>query len=637
MQKAKSLSAFLVLFLLSAAPCAAQTEKYDIAFSTILGGQHEDSARGVAVHDRYTLIVGGSGGTCMWNSSYGYNCSPNAPVTNSILANCPVVQDPLVPSDFQGIHDGLVILMDNRTAKPLWCRLIGGPNYDRFYGAAFDDLGNIYVAGRAGYGFPIVGNTFQKNFEPTTTTIFGPYGHQNGVVVQLDMQGRVKRSSYLSFDGTMVGVRNLDSNPATGELYVYAASENDDAAAKGIVSTNAFQPHHSGSWDGLVVKIAPNLSRISCATYFGGSGGESITPSVAYSAADDTILIYGETTSPDLPVTGACTGCTPAGKGGPVFNGPGSPDPTDMYLAKISDDCRHLLFATYIGGTGQEFSETNGVAVSDNGDIVVSGLTTAADFPRSSQFAQASYGGKKDALLAKLSRTGSLISIGTLGGRENEYDGGEGVTFDEAGNIYVTGGTYSYNFPVTNGSVKNGGLDIFATKLSPDLSELRFSSYYGSAQDDRGRAVRVNPRDGSWWIAGVTVPSTSFPLKHELQSSPSWGPLESFFMKLERPLELSYSARSTPAGFTYDISLSGGIPGEEQVFVLGTKSGKFKYVTCPNQQLGMADPIVANIANADAAGNVNFSVTLPRPLAAPLLLQSAEWWSCRASGVEVVQ
>ncbi len=58
-----------------------------------------------------------------------------------------------------------------------------------------------------------------------------------------------------------------------------------------------------------------------------------------------------------------------------------------------------------------------------------------------------------DAFVAKLNASGSALLYGTyLGG--NSDDSGNGIAVDGAGNAYVTGQTYSTNFPTTAGTLQ---------------------------------------------------------------------------------------------------------------------------------------------------------------------------------------
>lgn len=113
-----------------------------------------------------------------------------------------------------------------------------------------------------------------------------------------------------------------------------------------------------------------------------------------------------------------------------------------------------------------------------------------------------------------------LIASTFVGGEtwENPYD----MTTDANGNVYITGNTFSFEYPLTPGAYdqindKNqptdttAAGDVYISKLSPDLSQLLASTFLGSTHQDWGRAIVVEP-GGNVVVAGMaggfTFPTT---------------------------------------------------------------------------------------------------------------------------------
>ncbi len=72
-----------------------------------------------------------------------------------------------------------------------------------------------------------------------------------------------------------------------------------------------------------------------------------------------------------------------------------------------------------------------------------------------------------------------------LGG--NDYDGGEGIAIDASGNIYVTGSTYSLDFPTTLGAYDtsfSGDNDVFIVKFDSSGTSLLAATYMGGSSYD---------------------------------------------------------------------------------------------------------------------------------------------------------
>ncbi|MGI6482766.1 MAG: SBBP repeat-containing protein [Methanobacterium sp.] len=95
---------------------------------------------------------------------------------------------------------------------------------------------------------------------------------------------------------------------------------------------------------------------------------------------------------------------------------------------------------------------------------------------------------------------------------EPTTDYGYGVAVDGDGNAYITGYTYSTNFPTTSDAYQTshaGGWDVFVSKLNPSGTGLVYSTYLGGTDYDYGYGVAVDG-DGNAYITGETY-STNFP------------------------------------------------------------------------------------------------------------------------------
>jgi hypothetical protein len=80
-----------------------------------------------------------------------------------------------------------------------------------------------------------------------------------------------------------------------------------------------------------------------------------------------------------------------------------------------------------------------------------------------------------------------------LGG--STYDEGHGITVDGSNSAYITGETYSTDFPLLNAyqsankAALVGASSVFVSKLSPDGSTLVYSTYIGGSGNTNGEMV----------------------------------------------------------------------------------------------------------------------------------------------------
>src|SRR5207248_633930 len=84
-----------------------------------------------------------------------------------------------------------------------------------------------------------------------------------------------------------------------------------------------------------------------------------------------------------------------------------------------------------------------------------------------------------------------VLSYSTyLGGTDS--DSGYGIAVDDAGNAYITGETFSSNFPTSIGAYQTSSLaspDVFITKLNASGTGLVYSTYLGGGGGDTGLSI----------------------------------------------------------------------------------------------------------------------------------------------------
>lgn len=174
-----------------------------------------------------------------------------------------------------------------------------------------------------------------------------------------------------------------------------------------------------------------------------------------------------------------------------------------------------LVYSTYLGGSQDDSG--NGIAVDSAGNAYVTGETASTNFP-TAQALDDSSNGFEDVFVTKLNVAGSALVYSTyLGGSTS--DSGLGIALDSAGNAYLTGITRSTDFPMVNAldNSRGGASDVFVSKLNAAGSALLYSTYLGGAGNESGRGIAVDPA-GNPYVTGATF-SSDFPTVNAIQST----------------------------------------------------------------------------------------------------------------------
>ena len=158
-----------------------------------------------------------------------------------------------------------------------------------------------------------------------------------------------------------------------------------------------------------------------------------------------------------------------------------------------------------------------------------------------------------------------VLSYATyLGG--SDADLAMGVALGSGGEVYLTGGTSSANFPVKGAfqTAFGGSEDVFVTKLDAAGATLVYSTFLGASSNERGMSIAVDG-NGKAIVTGFTQ-STNFPLKNAFQST-SGTNTDAFVAKL------------AASGAALEFSTYLGGSGYDYAYAVATDSGGAAYVT----------------------------------------------------------
>lgn len=331
---------------------------------------------------------------------------------------------------------------------------------------------NIYLTGYTkSLAFPVTTGVYQNNYT----------GGIDCYITKMDPNG-----SFIYYS-TYIGGTDWELPYA-----IHVTANNEPIIAGFGSSTNypytsgSIQPASGGGLsDGFITKLSASGNSLEYSSYLGGTDRDYIYD-MAVGPGGEAYLT-GYTLSHDFPVTSGAYSNSVGGYG-------------DIFVAKVSADGSTLDYSTLVSGTN--FDIANSIAINSNGDAFVAGNTGSSDLPATSGAYQnsASFAGSgldEDAFVLRLSADGSTLKYLTyLGG--SDTDAAYSLDINVNDEVFVTGVTYSTNFPTTTtafqtGTSSNlGSGDLFVARLSSSGSSMTYGTYLGGTDVDFCKSIRVN-------------------------------------------------------------------------------------------------------------------------------------------------
>jgi beta-propeller repeat-containing protein/centrosomal CEP192-like protein len=424
-----------------------------LAYSTYLGGTGDEFGHGIAVDSLGNAYVTGS------------TTSTDFPTTTS----------PFQSKSKCGSRSTAFVTKVNPTGTALvYSTYLGGScgnvvptlgGGEISFGIAIDGSGDAYVTGQ----------TSSSDFPITATAYQSTNGGGAIFFTELNPAGSaLLYSTYLHGNGgEYTRAIAVDSN---GIAYITGVTSSTTFP---VILATAFQTTAKATDTAFLSKIDPTkvgTGSLLYSTYLGGSGGE-FGQGIAVDSSGNA-YITGITTSKDFPIMNAFQTT--------LKNTNGTAFVTRIDTTKTGS--AGLVYSTYLGGSGStnQADNGNGIALDSAFNAYVVGSTASSDFPTTPGVfkTQGPTNGNTTAFVSKLDTTKSGASSLTystfFGGSTLET--GFGIAVDSLGDAWITGDTFSKDFPLTLGAPQNKlvGAPGFVSGLNPTAtSPLLFSTYFG--------------------------------------------------------------------------------------------------------------------------------------------------------------
>ncbi|MBS1771368.1 MAG: SBBP repeat-containing protein [Bacteroidetes bacterium] len=410
-----------------------------------------------------------------------------APYTYLVLGNNKinlsskyVLKDNVLSFDVEGDAGSGDIVIDPTVA---WSTYFGGTNYEFGASVVTDTSGNAYLCGNT---------SSTSNIATSGSYLATLAGNKDGFLAKFDDAGNLQWATYYGGSAN----DNFFYLAADTLNNIYACGIT--ASTSGIATSTAQQTSFGGgNCDAYLVKFTTS-GTVTWATYYGGTDDEGVLSAfddymvgVAWDHATNSVFLCGNTLSNGLATSSAYQ-TSRSGN-------------SDGYLARFSA-AGVLQWSTYYGGSSDD--KITKAACDGLGNVYITGETqSSSGIASSTTVQQNTYGGSKDAFVARFSSTGTLSWSTYLGGSSSES--AVGIATDITGAVYVAGTTQSSTGIATTGvfqpTINGSSSDAFLVKYNP-TGVRAWGTYFGGTSADQTADIAIDAT-GNVCFSGTTASS----------------------------------------------------------------------------------------------------------------------------------
>lgn len=520
-----------------------QGAKYDLYVSP--GADPEDiriqvhGATGMSVEDD-ALVTTTSSATVMDSGlDIFYDTNSNDKVTGEFK---------LIGDDTYGFEVGDYDRTKTLVIDPvLSCTLWGGDIGTNGMGLAIDDDGNVYHSGLTRINMYTSPGAYDETYNGNISDSYlVKFNHNLSEVLFATYIGGNQ------FEYPRVYIFN-------GRLFFAGNTNSTDFPT----TPGAYDETPNGRNDGFIMELTTTGDALIFSTLIGGHHFDALG-NIAM-LPNGSIAAGGNTASDTFPTTAGAYQTTWGG------------GTNDTVFFILSSDGADLLYSTFFGGTDIDIGNT--MQLGPDGNLYRIIGTYSDGLPTHASAYQTSRNGDRDAYIQRFNTTSMTFDQHSyLGG--SAYDVASGIYILDDGTIYISGQTYSSDFPTTPGSYDttyaNNG-DFFIMKMSSDFSTIYNSTFIGGGMKEEHPTVDIDSY-GNVIIGGKTW-SINYPTTAgAFQTSFNGGPYDAVLTRMDGNLKGLINSTYF-GGNDEDIILSTVLNRYDQIYVAGSSGSETGFPT----------------------------------------------------------
>jgi hypothetical protein len=421
-----------------------------------------------------TLVIDPIPGPPITYSTYlGGNMTDELFSVKVDLSNNVYVTGQVTSTDFpitsgfnNAFSDACVTKLNSTATAIIYSVLIGGSSGEWANSLAINSAGNVFIAGITGStDFPVSIFADDRTYNGGTADAF---------VAKLSSTGTsLLYSTYLG--GSLYDKANELDLDADGSAYVTGITE----SANFPTTTGALDRTMGGDQDPFVTKVNSSGSALTYSTYLGDSSDIDEGNSIAVDSLGRAYVVG--TTNYSLN--------------------------KDCFIKKLNSAGSALVYGLDWGGSGDD--QAHSVAIDASGNAYVVGQTSSTAYPITFAAFDSSYGTGVafNGFVSKINSSGTGFLYSTYLGGDDGSTFATGIVLDSSNSMFITGRTYSPNFPTTFNAYDrtlNTYQDVFLTKLdAAAFASPSASTYIGGNDWEMGWGIAIN-RSGDAFLVGST-------------------------------------------------------------------------------------------------------------------------------------